>query len=186
MEIRSDIDAKVLLLCEDLSNVLQAFETQADITSADTVERRLKHIKDHIQTERRLIEEIGLPCRFIVDHFSGFLGEMEYSIGFQYGDIRSGRGLLNSIRIGEWGTVNVKIGDVELSWRDDDAQYMFYADRVIIRMKDSAKDDITFFFSYSFKYDAEQLRAYQDVQHAPQTLYWHESLVLAEDAAPKV
>ena len=68
------------------------------------------------------------------------------------------------------------IGDVSLCWRDADVGYMFYPDRIIIRPKDSGQDDITLFFSYSFKYDKELIKAFQDVQENEQTLYWHDDM----------
>lgn len=176
-------DDAILMLCEDLVNTIQAsckaMKDKYDADSALPIDRRFAFILEKIETERRLIEDVSSPCRFVIEHFTLLLDELEYTIGFQFKGARSGRGLLNNIKLGPWGTVTVKIGDVDLTWRDHEALYMFYPDKVIIRQKDSAEDDITLYFSYSFKYALPLLRAYQHVHDDPQTLYWHESLVLA-------
>lgn len=176
-------DEAVLMLCEDLVNTIQANKKEIHALKTDDsdqpIDRRFKLILERIETERRLIEDVSMPCRFVVEHFTWLLDEMEYTIGFQFRDVRSGRGLLNNIKVGPWGTVTIKVGDVDVSWRDHEALYMFYPDKVIIRQRDSADDDITLYFSYPFKYALQVLRDFQQVQDDPQTLYWHEGLILS-------
>lgn len=174
-------DQEILLLYEDLIKVFTKHDvvkhsSQLDI-DASPIDRRLSFIRERVETERRLIEEISRPGRLMIEHFSLFLEKMDYTIGFIYGDIKTGRGLLANIRVGEWGTITLEIGDVSVTWRDADVGYMFYPDRIIVRPNDSGQDDISFFFSYSFKYDKEQLREFQDVASHEKTLYWHEDLL---------
>ena len=173
-----DHDAKVLLLCEDLQKLLKDFKNDAPWADEGDVplQKRLDLLEKMIASEQRLIEDIGLPGRYIVEHFTMMLNEMSYSMGFKYRQIQSGRGPLTESGGGEWCTILVKIGNVEISWRDQDVQYMFYPDQVVVRPKDSAEDEITFFFSYSFKYVPGQLKKFQAVKYYPQTAYWHESL----------
>ena len=164
-----DSDAKVLLLCEDLQKVLKNFKDSAPLADEGDLplKKRLDFLEKMVASEQRLIEDIGLPGRYIVEHFTMILNEMSYSMGFKYRQIQSGRGPLTEISVGEWGTILVKIGNMEISWRDQD---------VVVRPKDSAEDEITFFFSYSFKYAPGQLKKFQAVKDDPQTAYWHESL----------
>lgn len=173
-------DAEILLLCEDLINCLNRHKSLSGTTDAEResspIGRRLNFIRQRIETERRLIEEVSAPGRLLIEHLSLFAGKMDYTIGFIYGNIKTGRGLLSGVRIGEWGTITLDIGDVSLCWRDADVGYMFYPDRIIIRPKDSGQDDITLFFSYSFKYDKDLIKAFQDVQENEQTLYWHDDM----------
>ena len=173
-----DSDAKVLLLCEDLQKILKNFKDSAPLADEGDLplKKRLDFLEKMVASEQRLIEDIGLPGRYIVEHFTIILNEMSYSMGFKYRQIQSGRGPLTEISVGEWGTILVKIGNMEISWRDQDVQYMFYPDQVVVRPKDSAEDEITFFFSYSFKYAPGQLKKFQAVKDDPQTAYWHESL----------
>lgn len=173
------MDNQTLLLCEDLANTLhQGMEALSEYYNHKDASllKRFEQIERMIATERRLIEEVSLPCRYIVAHFSLLLHEPEYNIGFSFRDIKSGRGLLNQLEIGEWGTVSLRIGDVSLKWRDADAVYMFYPDKAIVRQRGSADDDISFFLNYPFNYAKDLLQSYQEVAEDEKTLYWHESL----------
>lgn len=173
-------DAEVLLLCEDLQETLKKFKTKMSWSDDEdlSLQKRLALIDKAIDSERRLIEEISLPGRYIVEHFTAILNETSYSMGFQYRELKGSRGPLTDISIGEWGTITVKVGNIEMSWRDQDVQYMFYPDQVVVRPKDSAEDEIAFFFSYSFKYAPGRLKKFQAVKDDPQTAYWHESLTI--------
>ena len=170
-------DTQILLFCEELLQKFQSEEVQSWLKNEDQpLAKRLNFIRERIETERRLIEELSRPARLILEHFTMFLEKRDYTIGLLYGDVHTGRGLLSGIHIGKWGTIHIQIGDISVTWRDADVGYMFYADRIVIRPKDSAQDDINFFFSYSFKYNNEQLKRFSDVQSHEKTLYWHESL----------
>lgn len=173
------MDSETLLLCEDLANVLRQGRDNLEDYHKDkdlSLMKRLDLLDRFIASERRLIEEVSLPCRYIVAHFSLLLHELEYTIGFSFRDIKSGRGILNQLEVGEWGTISLQIGDVSLQWRDADAVYMFYPDKAIVRQKGSAEDDITFILNYPFKYAKNLLHAYQGVGEDEKTLYWHDSL----------
>ena len=43
-------------------------------------------------------------------------------MGLQYRDLKSSRGSLNALSVGQWGTITAKIAGVEVSWRDQDVQ----------------------------------------------------------------
>ena len=173
-------DAEVLMLCEDLQSVLKKFRDEMQWSDDEdlSLQKRLGMIESAIDSERRLIEEISLPGRYIVEHFTQVLGETNYSMGLQYREFKTSRGPLTALSVGEWGTITVKIAGVEVSWRDQDVQYMFYPDQVVVRPKDSAEDEISFFFSYSFKYASGRLKKFQAAKDDPQTAYWHESLTI--------
>ena len=73
--------------------------TKRTIPGGDPTENR----RGKITTERRLIEEVSLPCRFILEHFSTFLGRLDHTVGFSWGQqFELGRGTLNNIYIHEW------------------------------------------------------------------------------------
>lgn len=173
-------DAEVLMLCEDLQETLKQFNNKMLWSDEEdlSLQKRLAMIAKAVDSERRLIEDIGLPGRYLIEHLTAILGENNYSIGFQYHDLKSSRGQLGGISVGEWGTITLKIGNVEVSWRDQDVQYMFYPDQIVVRPKDSVEDEITIYFSYSLKYAQGRLKKFQAVKDDPQTVYWHESLIL--------
>lgn len=173
---REQQDQEILLAYEEVGEILKKLEEKEGFDENASYYTRLKLIKDQIATERRLIEEISLPCRFILEHFSLFLGKFDYTLGFKCGKIQAGRGLLSAITVEEWGNIRLSLGSIELSWRDADYQYMFYPDKVILRPNDISKGEIYLYFSYAFKY-SDLLKQYQDVADDPQTSYWHEDLV---------
>lgn len=173
---RADIDQQILIICEEIENNLNSAEILSECNESTPYYNRFGILKAKVETERRLVEEISLPCRFILEHFSLFLGKWDYTVGFKFGKVQTGRGLLSDLRVAEWGNVHLIIGNTEINWRDVDYQYMFYPDKVIVRPKDISKADIYLYFSYAFKYSS-CLKQFQDVQNHEQTLYWHEDLI---------
>lgn len=175
-------DQEILLICEDMMSVFQNKQRKSSIdfenVDGSPLARRFSFILERIETERRLIEEISRPGRLLFEHFSVFLERMDYTIGFICGDIKTGRGMLSNMRIGEWGVISIEIGDIKVTWRDVDVNYMFYQDSIIVRPKDSSQVDIKFFFSYLLKYNRDQLKRFQDVAEDEQTLYWHKDLTI--------
>lgn len=174
-EMRETMDQKILMIYEELENGLKEAEKLPDYNDSSSYYCRLHTIKDKVETERRLLEEVSMPCRFLLEHFSLFLGKWDYSIGFIYGQVQAGRSALTDIEIAEWGNVILSIGNVEVTWRDADYYYMFYPDKVILRPKAAGKSDIYLYFSYHFKY-GNLLHRFQEVASDPQTLYWHQEL----------
>jgi hypothetical protein len=136
---------------------------------------RFKALEDKLTTERRMLEEISLPCRFILEHFSTFIGKPDQTIGFRFGLLEVGRGNLNDFSINEWGNVYLVIGNIRLVWRDKDYQYLFYPDKVILRSYDRSKPEIHLFFNFAFKY-SKIMDDFQDVAQHEQTLYCHPDL----------
>ena len=174
---RAQRDQEILLAYEEIGEVLKNLEEKEGLDETTSYYNRLKLLKDQIVTERRLIEELSLPCRFILEHFSFFLGKPDYTIGFKYGKVQAGRGLLTAIGVEEWGNVRLSLGGIELTWRDADYQYMFYPDKVILRPNDISKSEICLYFSYAFRY-SDLLAQFQDVAVHPQTVYWHDDLLV--------
>ncbi|MBE6112047.1 MAG: hypothetical protein E7195_03350 [Peptococcaceae bacterium] len=172
---RAALDQELLLICEDMEQCLKRAEQLPGYNDSSSYYCRLVTLKEKIATERRLQEEISLPCRFLLEHFSLFLGKWDYSIGCKYGLVQCGRGMLSDIKIGEWGNVSLIIDGLEVNWRDADYDYMFYPDKVILRPKSVGKNDIYLYFSYAFKY-GNVLSRFSDVANDPQTIYWHQEL----------
>lgn len=174
---RAELDQKILLICEDIEQCLKQAEQLPGYQDSSSYYCRLITLKEKIATERRLQEEVSLPCRFLLEHFSLFLGKWDYTIGCKYGQMQCGRGTLSNLKIGEWGNVSLIINGIEVTWRDADYNYMFYPDKVILRPKTAAdgKSDIYLYFSYAFRY-GNVLARFADVQNDPQTIYWHQEL----------
>ncbi|MFZ5943258.1 MAG: hypothetical protein ACOYVD_04055 [Bacillota bacterium] len=177
-ESRKNLDQKLLETYEDLNMAFwQLQESLKEIPKNLPSLERLNIIKRRLTTERRLIEEISLPCRFILEHFTTFMGKLDHTLGYKVGQFQVGRGLLSDFHIEEWGNVVLYLGNVQLTWRDADYLYYFYPDKVILRSCDRTKPEIQLFFSFAFKY-SHLLEMYQDVNQHKQVEYWHEDLVV--------
>ena len=91
---REALDQQILLICEDIEQCLKRAELLPDYNDSSSYYCRLVTLKEKVATERRLQEELSLPCRFLLEHFSLFLGKWDYTIGCKYGQMQRGRGML--------------------------------------------------------------------------------------------
>ncbi|MFZ7104052.1 MAG: hypothetical protein ACOWWO_15545 [Peptococcaceae bacterium] len=176
---RKELDQKLLEAYEDLSRTFwNVKDSLGDLPqgSLPSIER-LKIVERKLTTERRLLEEISLPCRFILEHFTTFMGKLDHTIGYKVGQFQVGRALLSDFYIEEWGNIILSLGNVQLTWRDEDYHYLFYPDKVILRSCDRAKQEIHLYFSFAFKY-SHLLELFQDLPKHAQVDYWHEDLVM--------
>lgn len=128
-----------------------------------------------VQTSRRAIEELSMPCRMMLEHFSFFLGDYTHSVGYKVGQFLEGRSVLVDFEVQEWGSVILNLGNITLKWRDEDYSYLFYPDKVMIKSKNRSNSDIFLSFSFSFKYTKVHQR-YEGIKEDPQIEYWHEDL----------
>lgn len=177
MERRLERDHKYLEAIEEITQTLWRCKEQYGLVEEENHPQtlRIKAIEEKITTERRLIEEVSLPCRFILEHFSTFMGKFDQTIGFRLGLLEVGRGMLNDFTINEWGNVYLIIGNIRLGWRDKDYQYLFYPDKVILRSYDRSKPEIHLFFNFAFKY-SKLIPEFKEIPTDEQTLYCHPDL----------
>lgn len=178
MSKRQERDLRYLAAIEEITQTLWKCKEKYDLQAEENhpLMHRLKIWEEKLTTERRLIEEISLPCRFILEHFTTFIGEVDHTVGFSLGQqLELGRGSINDFSIGEWGNICLVIGNVQLCWRDRDYQYLFYPDKVVLRSIEGTKPEIYLFFNFAFKY-SKILTEFKDVLHDQQTLYCYPDL----------
>lgn len=182
MDKRQERDQRFLEAYEEITQNLWRCKEKYNLVEEENHPSaiRLKALEDKLTTERRLIEEISLPCRLILEHFSTFIGKPDHSMGFSFGQLEVGRGTINDFSISEWGNIYIDIGNVRLSWRDNDYQYLFYPDKVILRSIDRSKPEIHIFFNFAFKY-SKILDEFKKVAADKQTIYCHPDLFEEED-----
>ena len=177
--IRADKDERYILAMEELAQTVRRIAGEylgKDGESEFRAQRlRFRQFEDMVASERRLIEEISAPCRLILEHFSSFLDQPDRSVGIRYGQSSYSNGDYLGYAINEWGHVTLKVGNCRITWRDDEYQYMFYADKVILRAYDIQKPEITISFTFSLKY-SKLLEEYPDVPGHPQTAYYQPDL----------
>ncbi|QNB47666.1 hypothetical protein BR63_16160 [Thermanaerosceptrum fracticalcis] len=177
MNKRQERDQRYLEAYEEITLVLRRCKEKYGLTGEENHPQalRFKTLEEKLTTERRLLEEVSLPCRFILEHFSTFMGKPDHTIGFRLGQLEVGRGILNDFSINEWGNVYLIIGNIRLAWRDKDYQYLFYPDKVIMRSCDRSKPEIHLFFNFAFKY-SKLLEDFAEIASDSQTLYCHPDL----------
>ena len=182
MEKRRERDARYLAALEEITQTIRNCQEKYCLAGEENhpASWRLRALTEKLTTERRLREEVSLPCRFILEHFTTFMGKTDHTVGFSIGQqLELGRGNINDFIIGEWGNVCLTIGNIHLCWRDGDYQYLFYPDKVILRSIDRSKPEIHLFFNFAFKF-SKILAEFKDVATNKQTLYCYPDL-FAED-----
>lgn len=177
MEKQQERDCRYLEAIEELTQNLWRCKEKYNLAEEESYPfiLRLKFLEEKLITERRLLEEVSRPCRFILEHFTTFMGKLDHTVGFSMGQIESGRGIINDFSINEWGNVCIIIGNIRISWRDQDYQYLFYPDKVILRSIDRSKPEIHLFFNFAFKY-SKILNEFKDVETDKQTFYCYPDL----------
>jgi len=176
-EERQELDKKFLDAYEDLARAFwQVKEMLSDVSQESPQFNRLSLIEKKLTTERRIIEEISLPCRFILEHFSTFMGKFDHTLGYRVGQFQAGRALLSDFRVEKWGKIVLNMGNVQLTWRDEDYRYLFYPNKVVLRARDRIKPEMHLSFSFTFKH-SHLLEMFKDVKNHPQVEYWHDDLV---------
>lgn len=177
MQNRQERDHKFLEALEEITQALWKCKEKYNLLEEENHPQalRFKALEEKLTTERRILEELSLPCRFILEHFSTFMGKPDQTLGFRLGMMEVGRSILNDIAVSEWGNVNLIIGNIRLGWRDGDYQYLFYPDKVILRSLDRSKPEITLFFNFAFKY-SKLIPEFKEVPSDGQTLYCHPDL----------
>ena len=171
MDIRQD--DLTLEIFEDLYYYL---ESKRLLLSKENPQRHvLEQIQQNVSSERRLLEEISLPCRFLLEHLveqqaRGASVELETENCFQT------KSPLSGIQVQEWAKIKVRLGSLEVGWRDTGSQYYFYPDKVEIRPQDERVRGFKLFFSYPFKSSHGLLERFGNLDTDPQVSYWHPDL----------
>lgn len=170
-------DQQILEAYEQIARSVMEIKGQQELLFQKDIPQvtRFNQFIQHMETERRLVEEISLPCRLILEHFSTFLGKPDYNLGFFVGNVEVGRGILNGFSIAEWGNVTLTLGNISMTWRDEDYHYLFYPDKVILRSCDLSKPEIKLFFNFPFKL-SKLLPDFPELKDHERVKYWHPDL----------
>ncbi|HWJ03265.1 MAG TPA: hypothetical protein VNU93_06255, partial [Verrucomicrobiae bacterium] len=83
---------------------------------------------------------------------------------------------ITAIQVLEWQKVKVRLGSLDLCWRDTGSRYYFYPDKVEIRPEDERIQGFKLFFSFPFKSSQGLLNRFQNLKSDPQISYWHPDL----------
>jgi hypothetical protein len=138
------------LVLECLDDIYLALEKSLKkIQPVRSIHRlQLEHWAEEIRNHRRIFEEISLPARLIVEHLMSsqlITGQ----VGIETGQLSQGFSSIRGIKIEQFGIIKIKLGELEVTWRDEDYSYYLYPDKVELRARDE-KSGVKLFFSIAF------------------------------------
>ena len=166
-------DSLALEIFEDLYYFL---ESKIKLLSQENPQRHmLEEIQQIVASERRVLEEISLPCRFLLEH----LAEQQVrgaTVELETENCVQNKSPVTGIQVQEWAKIKVRLGSLDLCWRDTGSRYYFYPDKVEIRPQDERVRGFKLFFSFPFKSSHGLLNRFPSLKEDPQVSYWHPDL----------
>ena len=134
--------------------------------------QKFEQILNELRSERRVFEDISIPARLIVEQ----LLESQFKVGqvaLEAEYLRQPFTGVEAVKVEEFGIIRVKLGEVEISWRDGNYSYYLYPDKVELRATDE-KSSIKLFFSISF--NRQSLERFPEILSSPNVVYIHPQL----------
>lgn len=162
----------ILLEClEDMYHTVEKALKKAQKVRSIHV-RKFEQILDELHSERRVFEDISIPARLIVEQ----LLESQYRVGqvaLEADYLRQPFSGVEAVKVEEFGNIRVKLGEVEITWRDGNYSYYLYPDKVELRARDE-KSAIKLFFSIAF--NRQTLERFPEILTSPNVVYIHPQL----------
>jgi len=162
------------ILLECLEDVYPTFEKA--LKKAQKVRsihvRKFEQILEELRSERRVFEDISIPARLIVEQ----LLESQFRVGqvaLEAEYLRLPFTGVEAVKVEKFGIIRVKLGEVEITWRDGNYSYYLYPDKVELRAMDE-KSAIKLFFSISF--NRQTLERFPEIITSPNVVYIHPQL----------
>ncbi|AFM42011.1 hypothetical protein Desaci_3104 [Desulfosporosinus acidiphilus SJ4] len=134
--------------------------------------RKFESLLEELLSERRAFEDISVPARLIIEQ----LLELQFKVGqvaLEAEYLSQPFSGVGSVKIEEFGLIRIKLGDIEVRWRDGSYSYYLYPDKVELRAKDE-KTAIKLFFSIPFNQQA--LERFPEILTSPNVVYIHPQL----------
>lgn len=165
-------DDQLLLEClEDVYHSVE--ETLKRVQKVRSIHvLKLERIQDELRSQRRVFEDISCPARLVVEQ----LLESQFRVGqvaLEAEHISQPFGGVGAVKVEEFGSIRVRLGEVEMSWRDGNYSYYLYPDKVELRAMDE-KSSIKLFFSISFT--PQVLERFPELLTSPNVAYIHPQL----------
>lgn len=163
-----------LLILECLDDIYLTLEKSLKkIQQVKSIHRiQLEYWAESIRNHRRIFEEISLPARLIVEQLmSSQL--VTGQVALETGQINQGFSSIRGIKVEQFGIIKIKLGELEVTWRDGDYSYYLYPDKVELRAMDE-KSGIKLSFSIAFS--RQVVEKYQELLIAPNVAYIHPQL----------
>lgn len=169
--MREEDDAILLECLEDVYHTFEKALKKAQKVRSIHVQK-FERVLEELRSERRVFEDISFPARLIVEQ----LLESQFKVGqvaLEADYLRQPFTGVEAVRVEEFGIIRVKLGEVEILWRDGNYSYYLYPDKVELRAKDE-KSSIKLFFSISF--NRHSLERFPEILTSPNVVYIHPEL----------
>jgi hypothetical protein len=167
----SQDDFQVLECLDDIYLALE--KSLKKIEPVRSIHRlQLEHWVDEIRNHRRIFEEISLPARLVVEHLMS-IQLITGQVGLETGQLSQSFSSIRGINIEQFGIIKIMLGELEVSWRDENYSYYFYPDKVELRARDE-KSGVKLFFSIAFTRQA--VEKYPELLRSPKVSYIHPQL----------
>lgn len=159
------------ILLECLEDVHLAFEKSLNkVHKVRSIHvQKFERLLEELRSVRRIFEDISFPARLIVEQ----LLESQFKIGqvaLEAEYLRQPYTGVEAVQVEEFGIIRVKLGELEITWRDGNYNYYLYPDKVELRAIDE-KSSIKLFFSISF--NRQTLELYPEILTSPNVVYIH-------------
>lgn len=163
---------EVLLEC--LEDVYHSFEKAVKkVQKVRSIHvQKMEQLLAELLSERRVFEDISIPARLIIEQ----LLESQFKVGqvaLEAEYLKQSFAGVESVKVEEFGLIRVKLGEVEISWRDGNYSYYLYPDKVELRATDE-KSAIKLLFSISF--NRQTLERFPEILTSPKVVYIHPQL----------
>ena len=132
----------------------------------------LEKMAQDLLCQCRIFEEISYAARLVVEH----LMEIQLKGGMVAVEAEyfsQNHTVVNHVHIEEFGIVKIFLGQLEISWRDNNYQYYLYPDKVEMRAVDE-KSAIKLFFSHAFY--SQIVERFPEIRNSSNVVYIHPEL----------
>lgn len=162
----------LLLEClEDIHHVLeQSLKKISKLRSVHVV--HLEEWAEELRNHRRVFEEVSLPARLIIEHIM-HCKQKTGQVALEAGQISQTFSSVGSIKVEQFGIIKIKLGELEVIWRDGSYSYYLYPDKVELRAIDE-KSAVKMLFSLAFT--RKTVEKFPELVLSPNVAYIHPKL----------
>lgn len=162
----------LLLEClEDIHHVLE--QSLKKISKVHSVHvTLLEEWEEELRNHRRVFEEISPPARLIIEHFM-HSRQRSGQVALEAGQLSQTFSSIGGIKVEQFGIIKIKLGELEVVWRDGSYTYYLYPDKVELRAVDE-KSAVKMLFSIAFTRKA--VEQFPELVHSPNVAYIHPQL----------
>ena len=164
-------DDLILECLENIHIVLeQSLKRMEKLRSVEVFQ--LENWAEELRSLRRVFEEISYPARLILEHIM-HLRQKNGQIALEAEHISQSFSAIGTFKVEQFGIIKLRLGELEISWRDESYTYYLYPDKVELRAIDE-KSAIKLFFSLGFS--RQLVEKFPELARSPNVVYIHPQL----------